>query len=34
MMNFDFHFVRKMVLQMAKVKDTGYRMIIENHGGR
>lgn len=19
---------------MAKVKDTGYRMIIENHGGR
>ena len=23
-----------MVLQMAKVKDTGYRMIIENHGGR
>lgn len=33
-MNFDFHFMRKMVLQMAKVKDTGYRMIIENHGGR
>lgn len=22
------------MLQMAKVKDTGYRMIIENHGGR
>lgn len=33
-LKFDFHFVRKMVLQMAKVKDTGYRMIIENHGGR
>ena len=33
-LKFDFHFMRKMVLQMAKVKDTGYRMIIENHGGR
>lgn len=26
--------MRKIVLQMAKVKDTGYRMIIENHCGR